>query len=309
MTHQVSIQAPAKLNLGLEVVGRRSDGFHDVVTIFQAITIYDDLTLSSSPTISVISSEPALDAENNLVTVALTQLRQTEATDQGARVTLTKRIPVAAGLGGASTDSAAALVAGRALWQATISDQRLRELARTLGSDVPFCLSAGTALGTGRGDQITPLSPLTDVWFVVVSPAVVIPRKTPTLYGLLNADDFSSGDAVRRCANHLQSAGDDGTISLPPNAFSRPLYVLRPELAALPERMAAAGATAIGLSGAGPTHYAICFEPSDAAEIANRLRSDLGASASVAVATPVIKPPRPVSTYQRQGRREHPPGM
>ncbi|MDQ3695235.1 MAG: 4-(cytidine 5'-diphospho)-2-C-methyl-D-erythritol kinase [Chloroflexota bacterium] len=320
MTLQVSIQAPAKLNLGLEVVGRRADGFHDIVTIFQAISLCDELALTpnSSPIrgrgepvslenhaleggIRLTSSDPTLDGERNLVVLALNQLRQAMNATLGVHATLTKRIPIAAGLGGASTDAAAALVAGRAFWQAALSDQRLAELARDLGSDVPFFLAAGTALGTGRGDQLTRLAPLTDVWFVVVTPAIVIPRKTPTLYGLLRPSDFSTGESVRRWADLMSAASEANPIPLPPNAFSRPLYALRPELAALPERMAAAGATTIGLSGAGPSHFALFFDPERAERVASRLRTDLGAAAAVVVATPVVKPPAAVSTYLGQG--------
>ncbi len=319
MTLQVSIQAPAKLNLGLEVVGRRTDGFHDIVTIFQAISLCDDLALTPYPSnrgrgepvsmsnhaleggISLTSSDPTLDRERNLVVLALNRLRQAMNATLGAHATLTKRIPIAAGLGGASTDAAAALVAGRDLWQAAISDQEIHEISRDLGSDVPFFLTAGTALGTGRGDQLTRLAPLTDIWFVVVTPAIVIPRKTPTLYGLLRPGDFSTGEAVRRWAGMLPAASGANPIPLPPNAFSRPLYALRPELAALPGRMAAAGAATIGLSGAGPSHFALFSDPEQAERVASRLRTDLGTAAAVVVATPVVKPPPPVSTYLGQG--------
>lgn len=301
MTRQVSIQAPAKLNLGLEVLGRRPDGFHDIVTIFQAISLADELTLAPAPAISLVSSDPTLDPDDNLVTAALNRLRDAANTEIGADATLTKRIPIAAGLGGASSDAAAALIAGRALWESPLSNHRLHEIARTLGSDVPFFLTAGTALGTGRGDQITPVAPLTDIWFVVVSPAIAIPRKTPTLYGLLGADDFSTGALVRDFSSVASMLREGGGLALPPNAFSRPLYTLRPDLAALPGRMAAAGATMVGLAGAGPSHYAVVTDAVEAERIANRLRAGLGSAATVAVAAPVVKPPVAVSTYLGQG--------
>lgn len=294
---RVGIQAPAKLNLGLEVVGRRPDGYHEIVTIFQAISIYDDLELVPSADIRVASTDPSLAGGENLINTALRLLHQETGSDHGATVSLTKRIPVAAGLGGASADAAAALLAARQLWGAPVADDRLRELAQQVGSDVPFFLTAGTALGTGRGNEITALPPLTDVWFVVVSPRLSIPRKTPTLYAALQGRDFSDGTAVRRFADRLGLGQHDAASGLPPNAFARPLYELFPELSTLPASLAAAGATTTGLSGAGPSHFALFDDPAAAAAVAGRLQASLGEAAQVRLATSVIKPPAPVSTY------------
>lgn len=297
MTVQIQIKAPAKLNLGLEVIRRRPDGFHDIATIFQAISIVDTLTLRPASTISLTCDDPALTGDDNLLVRALERLRAEAGTDQGAAVHLDKRIPVAAGLGGASTDAAAALLAGRELWQAGVPLARLRDLASDLGSDVPFFLTGGTALGTGRGSDLTPLPPLPDVWFVVVSPRLAIPRKTPTLYAALDPGDFSSGEAVFRFADHLRSAPTTLPPFLPPNAFARPLYALQPALAELPAVMRAAGATMVGLSGAGPSHFALEDDPERATAIVDRLQTMLGDRAAVTLATPVNKPPAPVTTY------------
>ena len=292
----VRIEAPAKLNLGLEVVGRRPDGYHEIVTVFQAISIHDSLELAPAPSITVTSTDPSLAGEENLIRTALRLLRQSTGTDQGAAVSLTKRIPIAAGLGGASTDAAAALLAARRLWGTTVNEAELRELARQVGSDVPFFLGAGTALGTGRGDEITVLAPLSDVWFVVVSPSIRIPRKTPALYAALQPSDFSDGSAVHRFAAMLADQLD-APSGLPPNAFARPLYALQPELAVLPTKLAAAGAMTIGLSGAGPSHFALFRDPDAATAAVARLRATLVNAAEVHLATPVGKPPAPVSTY------------
>jgi 4-diphosphocytidyl-2-C-methyl-D-erythritol kinase len=292
----VRSEAPAKLNLGLEVVGRRPDGYHEIVTIFQAISIFDSLELVPAPLITVTSTDPSLAGEENLIHTALRLLRLAAGTDQGAAVSLTKRIPVAAGLGGASTDAAAALLAARQLWRAVVTDVGIRDLARQVGSDVPFFLGAGTGLGTGRGDEITALPSLSDVWFVVVSPTIRIPRKTPALYAALQPSDFSDGSAVRQFAAMLRNQVDTPS-DLPPNAFARPLYTLHPELAELPAKLAAAGATTIGLSGAGPSHFAVFHDPEAASAVAGRLRASLGDAAKIHLATPVSKPPAPVSTY------------
>ena len=296
MIRRVTIQAPAKLNLGLEVIGRRPDGFHEIVTIFQAVSLFDTLELSPAHELTVASTDQTLEGKPNLVTQALHDLRSAAGIAGGARVTLAKQIPVAAGLGGASSDAAAALRAGRQLWRARISDDELRRLAGRLGSDVPFFLAAGTALGTRRGDEIAPVPPLTGVWFVIVSPTITIPRKTPTLYAALVPTDFSSGEMVRRFATDRDAITLVEGNALPPNAFKRALYALRPELAALPGRMNAAGAPVVALSGAGPSHFAPFSDPEQAARVAARLRADLAERVRVVIATPVGKPPDPVST-------------
>ncbi len=297
MTAQVQITAPAKLNLGLEVIDRRPDGFHEIATIFQAISIVDTLTLTPASTIHLTADNPALVSDDNLIVRALGWLRSAIGSDQGAAVCLEKRIPVAAGLGGASTDAAAALLAGRALWRADVSLTELIALAAQLGSDVPFFLTGGTALGSGRGTDITPLPSMPEVWFVVVSPRLTIPRKTPTLYATLEPGDFSSGAAVRQFAGHLRAAPTSLPDALPPNAFARPLYALQPSLAELPEQIRAAGATIVGLSGAGPSHFALVDDPERAATIVTQLRAAHRDRAADTLAPPVNKPPAPVSSY------------
>lgn len=296
MIRRVTIQAPAKLNLGLEVIGRRPDGFHEIVTVFQAVSLFDTLELRPAHELTVASSDPALEGETNLVTRSLHELRSEAGIARGAQVTLSKQIPVAAGLGGASSDAAAALRAGRQLWRVELSVDDLLRLAKRLGSDVPFFLSAGTALGTGRGDELAPLPPLTGVWFVIVSPTITIPRKTPALYAALVPSDFSSGVTVRALATDLDAVASPSGGGQLPNPFKRALYALRPELAALPEQMNAAGAPVVALSGAGPSHFAPFSDPDQAARVAARLRADLGERARVVIATPVGKPPDPVST-------------
>src|SRR5215208_7184561 len=147
---QIEIDAPAKLNLGLEVISRRDDGFHEIATIFLTIDLYDRLTLSRSVELELSCSDAALAGEDNLALRALQLLHAETSPRGGARIHLCKRIPAAAGLGGASSDAAAALLGGRELWQQDISDSRLHHLATRLGSDVPFFLRGGCAIGSGR---------------------------------------------------------------------------------------------------------------------------------------------------------------
>ena len=217
---------------------------------------------------------------------ALDLLRDVTNSPGGARIHLRKRIPAAAGLGGASSDAAAALLGGRELWQQDISDSGLHDLAARLGSDVPFFLRGGCAIGRGRGDLLELLPLPADLWFVVVVPDVTIPAKTASLYARLNAEDFSDGSRVAAQAARLKS-GLVPDETLFGNAFVRPLYAIGPELASLPEIMRDAGAESVAISGAGPAHYTVAGDANQATRIAVRLRDRLGDRARVFVARPV----------------------
>jgi 4-diphosphocytidyl-2-C-methyl-D-erythritol kinase len=285
---RIVIDAPAKLNLGLEVIGRRDDGFHEIATIFLAIDLYDRLTLSRSHELELSCNDAALVGEDNLASRALRLLHAETSPRGGARIHLCKRIPAAAGLGGASSDAAAALLAGRELWQQDVSDARLHDLATRLGSDVPFFLHGGCAVGRGRGDLLEPL-PLpapASLWFVVVVPDVCIPAKTASLYARLSADDISHGLRIAAQAARL-NAGLAPDMTLMANTFARPLYAMVPELAALPDIMRDAGAESVAISGAGPAHYTLVTASPLAEQIAARLRERLGHRAQVFVTGPV----------------------
>jgi 4-diphosphocytidyl-2-C-methyl-D-erythritol kinase len=158
----VTVRVPGKVNLHLSVGQRRPDGFHDVTTVFQAVSLYDDLTATPGPddiTCSVSgegAGELPTDSDNLAVAAAL-RLAVLAGVTRGARLHVTKGIPVAGGMAGGSADAAAALVACDALWGTGLPREELDALAATLGSDVPFALHGGSALGVGRGEQVTPV--------------------------------------------------------------------------------------------------------------------------------------------------------
>jgi 4-diphosphocytidyl-2-C-methyl-D-erythritol kinase len=277
--------APAKLNLGLEVLGRRPDGYHDLATIFLTISLFDRLTVSAADQSQFVCLDADISIEENLVFRALSSQRpRTESTPMV--VTLQKNIPLAAGLGGASSDAAAALLAARQFWRLPCADEALTARAAALGSDVPFFLRGGCALGRRRGDVLQPLLLPRDTWFVVVAPTLVIPHKTATQYAMLSSRDFSDGSLVERQAERLH-AGLALDPSLLLNAFTTPLYKLVPALAELPFAMRGAGAPSIALSGAGPAHYAVVDDQALASHIAAKLRATLGTKARVFVVSSV----------------------
>jgi 4-diphosphocytidyl-2-C-methyl-D-erythritol kinase len=290
-SQRIEIAAPAKLNLGLEVIGKRDDGFHEIATIYLAVSLADSLTLEPipSPQLTLTSADPALATPDNLVLLSLEALREDSGHPGGAHVHLVKRIPVAGGLGGASSDAAAALLAARELWRLDVDEARLARIAARVGSDVPFFLHGGCALGRGRGEILESLPMPERIWFVLVTPTIEIPHKTARLYGLLTPEDFSDGARIAAQADRLRARLPIEPALLT-NAFTRPLYALVPALAQFPALLRAAGATTVALSGAGPTHFAPVADPEEAERIAADLRLRLGAAARVAVVGAV--PPR-----------------
>jgi 4-diphosphocytidyl-2-C-methyl-D-erythritol kinase len=282
--------APAKLNLGLEVIRKRPDGYHDIATVMQTVSIFDRLTISPSSDLRLHVSDPALADEDNLVVKTAALFGSEFEGSGGASIELTKRIPPAAGLGGASSDAAATLVASSHLWHGALDPFTIPSLAARIGSDVPFLLDGGTALVERRGEIRTPLRSLRGVWFVLVVPAVSIHRKTATLYAALSANDFTSGDRTRELAATL-NAGEPPRPVLLINAFRRPLFALRPELVEFERLFANAGAPFVTLSGSGPTLYTILEDRQRAREIADAVRGSLPNKTHVYVCRPVKRAP------------------
>jgi 4-diphosphocytidyl-2-C-methyl-D-erythritol kinase len=156
----ITVRVPAKVNLGLSVGGVRPDGFHDLATVFHALSLYDDVTATPAPDVSVSVRGPQAGMVptdgRNLAVRAARLLAERAGVTEGVHLQIHKGIPVAGGMAGGSADAAAALLACDALWGAGLSRDELGELAAELGSDVPFALFGGTAIGTGRGERLTP---------------------------------------------------------------------------------------------------------------------------------------------------------
>jgi 4-diphosphocytidyl-2-C-methyl-D-erythritol kinase len=282
--------APAKLNLGLEVIGKRLDGYHNIATVMQTVTVFDRLTVTPAPEITLTVADRSLAGEDNLAFAAARLVRNNLGLPDGASIELSKRIPAAAGLGGASSDAAATLVALSRLGKAALEPDVMRDLAARLGSDVPFLLSGGTALVEGRGEAVTTLRPLAGIWFVLAVPAVSISRKTATLYARLSPGDFTSGDRVRRLTADVE-AGRPLAPDLLANAFRRPLLKLFPELVDVERLFVVAGADFVALSGSGPTLYTVAADADEGLSIARKLRRTLPAATRIMVCRPVRRAP------------------
>lgn len=179
-------KAYAKVNLTLAVEEKRLDGYHEVVSVMQRVSLCDTLTAEQTREgITLTCSDPALPSgKENLTHRAASLFFRETGIAGGAALTLEKRIPSQAGLGGGSSDAASALLALRKLYAPALSDTELETMAAALGSDVPFFIRGGTQLATGRGEVLSPLPPLTDGWFVIVKPTESF--STPAMYRRLD---------------------------------------------------------------------------------------------------------------------------
>ncbi len=234
--------APAKLNLFLEVLGKRPDGYHEVETLMVPVRLFDTLQAVADSCLSVqmVGSQPKLaevPEQANLVYRALELLRNRHGVQSGARVRVIKRIPLESGLGGGSSDAACALMLGNRLWDLQLPLETLKLYAAELGSDVPFFLLSSAAIGRGRGEQVQPLRGLGGLWFVIAKPSVGLStaavyqacqpqesRQSTHLDQLLQA--LRTGNlqrAGRQLHNRLQRAGEmlEPTIGQLSRAFER----------------------------------------------------------------------------------------
>jgi 4-diphosphocytidyl-2-C-methyl-D-erythritol kinase len=195
----IHLLAAAKVNLAFEVLGKREDGFHEVRTVLQAIDLCDEVEVEAAREISlVVEPAGAVPVEGNLVLRAAEALREATGVAGGAAIRLRKRIPVAAGLGGGSSDAAATLLALRQLWDVDRDKSVIYRIAASLGSDVPFFLRGGTAVGSGRGDALELLPMPVERFAVVVTPVAGAEdaTKTSRLYSLLEPRHFSDGSGA-----------------------------------------------------------------------------------------------------------------
>jgi 4-diphosphocytidyl-2-C-methyl-D-erythritol kinase len=272
------LRAPAKINWTLEVLGKRPDGYHEVRTILRAIELSDWLTLTPDDRIALlVTGEPGPLAgqplEANLAYRAATLLRRKLNRDLGARIELEKRIPVAAGLGGGSSDAAAVLRGLRALWRLDSSDEQLASIAAELGSDVLFFLRGGCALAAGRGDLLAPLPDAPQQRLLLAWPQrPTAADKTARMYAALLPEHHTDGSRTERLAEHLRGGKpivDRGIF----NAFERVLPLIDAAFARTLEEMPAARGP--HLCGSGPAVFFL-LEPEQPVEPLRRALEEMG---------------------------------
>ncbi|HPO17272.1 MAG TPA: 4-(cytidine 5'-diphospho)-2-C-methyl-D-erythritol kinase [Candidatus Hydrogenedentes bacterium] len=274
MSTIMTYRSYAKLNLYLDVLNKRRDGFHNIETIFQTVSLADDITFEDQPNlITITCSSTELDTgEGNLVHRAAILLREHTGCKMGARIHLEKRIPIAAGLAGGSGNAAATLIALNKFWDLRLSDEHIRDLALKLGSDVPYCTIGGAAAATHRGEELIPLPPITPVWFVLVHPPIAVSAGHAYNHPLLEHSPqtpFAGRTPAFRKAIRTLAAGDIPCIIF--NRMEQPVFHDYPQLAEIKQRLLELGCSAAAMSGSGPTIFGVCSERRIAARIAETL--------------------------------------
>ena len=261
-TKTLTTMAPAKVNLTLDVLGRRPDGYHALKSVMQTLELADQLDATPADTLLFTCDDESLSGDDNLVLIAARKLRELSGTKQGAHLHLVKRIPAAAGLGGGSSDAAATLWLLNQLWKLYWPRERLIDLAAAVGSDVPFFLWGGTALIEGRGEIVAPLPPLPDHWLVLL-PGPAMPEKTKRVFGSLIPDEYSNGTATDWLVAEL--AFGNGNPTMFGNSMTAAAERAFPLLTSYRTAFEAAGANNVLLSGAGPTLFAATPKQAEAA--------------------------------------------
>jgi 4-diphosphocytidyl-2-C-methyl-D-erythritol kinase len=261
-SRRVRVSALAKINLGLKVLGRRPDGFHELRTVFQTISLADTLDIEFVPArraaISVASSVPI--PGENLVERAAGLVMQAARLAGRVRIGLTKAIPMGAGLGGGSTDAAAVLLALPALAGATLPLERLIEVGAELGSDVPFFLLGGTAVALGRGTELYPVDDVPARHALVVVPGLHV--STAEAYRDLRRPELTSGAGGNSISSfeslvwQLSSGSPEG-LAAARNDFEAVVFGRHPQLASIKRRLARLGARPALMSGSGSSVYGI----------------------------------------------------
>lgn len=264
MTGVLRLRAHAKLNLYLTIDGRRTDGFHDLTSVFHAIDLCDDVTIGTGSGVTMSMEVPgAVDESANLAARALTALGAEQLS-----VDITKRIPVAGGLGGGSADAAAVLVGARERLGLSLSDGELSEVGASLGSDVPFFVrGGGTALVQGRGERVDTLECPHTFWFVIGASSM--PLATRQVYSRWDELEHRPAPAPVDTIIEALAAGDiAGVGALLYNDLEAAAMAIVPELASKKESLLEAGALGASVSGSGPTIFGLAASPEHAQEIA-----------------------------------------
>ncbi len=268
----LTILAPAKLNLTLEVLAKRRDGFHEVRSVIQTINLGDSLSFQSGQNIEFKSNWPDWMAKESLVSRAASLLQQVTGCSKGVTVEVKKRIPLLSGLGGDSSDAAATLRGLNQFWGLDLSLAELSELATQLGLDVAFFLYGGTALVEGRGELVTPLAPLPHRWVVLIIPPVPrLPGKTKQLYASLKASHYTDGQITQRLVEELK-AGREFTPSLLFNTFENVALAHFSGLSEYHQQIKETGATDVHLAGSGPALFTLVKDRTQAEELNRRLQ-------------------------------------
>ena len=282
---EITLKALAKINLGLDVIRRREDGYHEVRMIMQTIHLYDLLEVKKTkdPQITIQTNLSFLPVnENNLVYKAARLLQEEFSLDGGVSVNLTKRIPVAAGMAGGSTDAAAMLYAMNQMYDLGLSRKELMERGVAIGADVPYCIMRGTALAEGIGEKLTQLPPMVKCPVLIAKPSVSV--STKFVYQNLKLDEQTIHPDIDTLLSDIRGKNLDGICTHMGNILESVTIPNYPVIAKIKEQMLRSGAKASMMSGSGPTVFGL-FEDGETAKAAMRDMKHSGLARQVYLTT------------------------
>jgi 4-diphosphocytidyl-2-C-methyl-D-erythritol kinase len=251
----LTLKARAKINLALDVLAKRPDGYHEVDMIMQSLELADGIRIEPAAELSVACDHPAVPGdERNLAFRAALLLRESSGITAGARIVIDKKIPVAAGLAGGSSDAAATLLGLNRLWKLEWSEERLAALAVRIGADVPYCLHGGTARATGIGEKLTPLAGPSDCRVLLVTPDVAVP--TARIYQSLRLAEIRNHPRVDRLVQRLKRGAVAGIEADWGNVLEEAALPQFPVIAQVKELFGRFGLASL-MSGSGPSVFAL----------------------------------------------------
>lgn len=265
-------KAPAKINLGLDALYKRQDGYHELEMVMTSVDLADRLSFETISEDKIIietnNSFLPLDRRNHVYQAA-ELLKKTYNQSQGIKIHIEKKIPVAAGLAGGSSDCAATLRGLNRLWELNLSNSRLEELGGQIGSDVPYCIEGGTAFVTGRGEKIELLPAMPQCWVVLVKPRMSV--STSSIFGSLSFNSIDHPD-IKGLKQAIEFNDYVMMTQKIGNALEGVTIKRHPIIQQIKDRMIKYGADAALMSGSGPTVFALCSKKTRAQRIYNGLK-------------------------------------
>jgi 4-diphosphocytidyl-2-C-methyl-D-erythritol kinase len=269
---RILVKAPAKINLALDVLHKRNDGYHEVKMVMTTIDLADrvELELLDTDQIKISSHNRFVPDDNrNLAYQAAVLLKNKFKLSKGVSISITKSIPVAAGLAGGSSDAAATLRGLNKLWGLGLTLDELAEIGAEIGSDVSFCVYGGTALATGRGEIIQPIDPPPHCWVVLAKPLIGV--STADVYGQLNLSNITHPD-VDQMVKAIKNEDYQSICKEMGNVLEEVTLKTYPEVAQIKDQMKRFGADAVLMSGSGPTVFGLIQHDSRMQRVYNGLR-------------------------------------
>lgn len=272
--NEYQIKAYAKINLGLDVVRRLENGYHEVKMIMQTVNIYDELAFEKTDgeiILTTDSGELPLD-ENNLIYKAVRLMQDTYGISEGVKVHLQKNIPIAAGMAGGSTDAAAAMIAMKELFSLEVTKDDLMKLGVKIGADVPYCIMGGTALAEGIGEKLTALTKAPVCYLVVAKPDINV--STKFVYEHLDAAGVQKHPDIDGMVEAIKQGDLQGITKRMENVLETVTIPAHPIIATIKEKMLDAGAMNSLMSGSGPTVFGIFTEYEKAQQAYERIKEE-----------------------------------